>query len=162
MTQPDCVTSECFSRTPTAKKKASFERGNRHYRQICSRSCMVSLCCCTQVLVVGWVNTKHWGLQPYKETLNIKYDTTPNFGKKVNWFFRYHGKFEKKKKSRSWCGVSEKWWRDWTRWDIKRLESSGSAFLLNTDCRILAQYLIHEKITKLDKGKAERALEKLV
>lgn len=99
MTQPDCVTSECFSRTPTAKKKASFERGNRHYRQICSRSCMVSLCCCTQVLVVGWVNTKHWGLQPYKETLNIKYDTTPNFGKKVNWFFRYHGKFEKKKKA---------------------------------------------------------------
>lgn len=49
---------------------------------------------------------------------------------------------------------------DWTRCDIKRFPSSGSAFLLNTLSP--AQFLIHKTIIKFSKAKAEKALEKLV
>lgn len=50
--------------------------------------------------------------------------------------------------------------RDWTRWDIKRFPSSGSAFLLDT--LSLPQFLIHETIIKFSKAKADKALEKLI
>lgn len=40
------------------------------------------------------------------------------------------------------------------RCDTKRFQSLGSAFLLDMDCRSLAQSLIHETIIKFSKGKA--------
>lgn len=52
--------------------------------------------------------------------------------------------------------------RDWTRCDIKGFQSLGSAFLLDMDCRSLTWSLIHETIIKFSKGKAEKALKKLV
>lgn len=96
-----------FYQKLTAKKADSFERGNKHYRQICSRSCMLSLHCCTEVLVVNWANTKQWGLQPCKETLHIKYGTTANFGKKLIDSLDIMANLETR--SKHWCGVTEKW-----------------------------------------------------